>query len=217
MMNPPHRDGPATLFRMAVFALGVGLLATTGCAPDPAQSVLAPPNTVRADLLQSENLVPDFDISNPGGLQPFGALWKELDEDTPDDDLSHIWRVRIGQPPTSSEATVRLSNPVGPRPDPSQAHTLKVRWKVDGNYSTLTPQPTKLIYSLIHGGTVLATKMVFPSGQNYITDSVSVSPLAANQSYDDLEIFFKMDLKPTSPPVDTRIEGRITWARLEIR
>lgn len=217
MMNPPHRDRPATLLRMAVLALGVGLLATTGCGPDPEpRSVLAPPNVARADLLQSENLVPDFDISNPGNLEPFGSLWSQLDEDIPDEN-SYIWRVRFGQPPTSSEATVRLSDLVGPRPDPSQSHWLKVRWKVDGNYSTLTPQPTKLIYSLIHHGTVLATKMVFPSGQNYITDSVGVNPLAANESYNDLELFFKMDLKPTSPPVDTRIEGRITWARLEIR
>lgn len=213
-MNTSHGDGGGLRFRVGGLAVLSGLLAAAGCAPDRGSETVLAPKMANASLLSCEVLVPDQDYSNPGNLEPYGSLWTQLDEATPDDDGSYIWRYRIGQPPTVNEATVSLSDPVG-TPTSGQA-TVTVRWKVVGNYSTLTPQPTKLTYSLMYlGTTVLGTKTIFPSGSNYLTDSF-VATIPPNTDYRQLQIKFQLELKPVSPPADTEIQARITWAKLDV-
>jgi hypothetical protein len=213
-MNTSKGGSGRARFRVAGLAFLSGLLATIGCAPDPGSGPLIAPRVANSTLLSCEALVPNQDYSNPGNLEPFGSLWAQLDEATPDDDASYIWRYRIGQPPTVNEATVSLSDPVG-SPSSGQA-TLTVRWKVVGNYSTQTPQPTKLTYSLMYlGTTVLGTKTIFPTGSSYVTDSFVVS-IPPNTDYRQLQVKFQLELKPMSPPADTEIQARITWATLEV-
>lgn len=126
-----------------------GIVFAVGCAPEPTvpQGHERPKigASSRVLLIQDEDLVPNGDDSNPGVWEPFVNYWSVLD-DIDNDDTDYIFRNRLGLPPTTNAITVNLSNPVT-EPSPSQVHTIKVRWKVVGNYSTLTPQATGLIFS----------------------------------------------------------------------
>lgn len=199
--------------QVALFGMFAAMLGTTACAPDAAG-----PDVVATDVpsfdVQDENLVPNGDYSNPGFLEPYQALWSSLDEDTPNDDTDYVWRIRSGQPPTISAAEVDLTSPVGGTPSPSQAHTLKVRWKVEGNFSTSTPQPTLLNFKVIDPQNgVIANGTSIPTNNNYVTASTSVD---SNQitDWNNLRILLSIQLKPSG---SSQIEARVTWARLEIR
>ena len=201
------------LSQIALSVLTAGIFVNAGCTRD-ASDVGAVQFERTGTLLQDENLVPEYpDVSNPGDLEPLGSLWPQLDEDIPNDDVDYVWRNRWGLPPVYAQATVNLTDPVG-APSPSQNHILIVRWKVTGNYSTSSPQPTLLFYELLQGSNRIASKTVFPSGQSYVTDSVGVNGSSIT-NYAALRIRFSIQLKPAS--ASDEITGRITWARLEIR
>jgi hypothetical protein len=58
------------------------------------------------------------------------------------------------------------------------------------------------------------TKTLIPTGNSYITDSVSVDPHSI-ANYGLLQLYVEMELKPATQ--FDQIQGRLTWARLEIR
>jgi len=217
-MKRPHTGAARNaVIRVAVFALLGGLLGTTACASDtsgPESRVDFLP-VVPSHVIQDENLVPNYDYSNPGFLEPYGTLSQSLDEDTPNDDTDYIWRYRSGQPPTNSAAEVDLTDPVGDTPSPTQTHTLKVRWKVVGDYSTSTPQPTLLNFKLVDNQNgVIASGTSIPTGNDYITASTGVN-VGQISDYRALRIYLNVQLKPLY--TSNQIQARITWARLEIR
>jgi hypothetical protein len=210
-MNIPHVIRPYRA--LAFLALVVLILSSPSCASDT-QVTRPRASAPSFDGFPAQDLVPVADVSNPGNLEPFGNLWTVVDENPPNDDVDYIWRYRTGLPPTVSGATMRLSSPTS-TPDTSQRNTLKVRLRVDGNYSNNTPQPTYLRYSLqdLSGNTIM-TKTLIPTGNSYITDSVSVDPHSI-ANYGLLQLYVEMELKPATQ--FDQIQGRLTWARLEIR
>lgn len=201
------------LHSAALLAL-VGAIAFVGCTRD----VAAPDDDLRLSNrianLQDENLVPNDTASNPGAVEPF-ETWTALDDNLPTEDGLYAWRNRLGLPPTYSQVTLRLTDPTGGTPSPSQRHTLKVKYMVWGNYSTTTPQPTLLFYELLQGSTSIAQKTVSPSGADWVIDSVNVASNLITD-YNDLNIRLSLQLKPISDGMD-QIQGRVAWARLEIR
>jgi len=217
MINPPRRYSRPLRFRISTMLFVTGLVATTACATDPIgpESRLAP-KTPSLSILSNEDLVPNQDWSNPGSWSS-SPLWSNMDEATPNDDTDYISRIRIGLPPTNSVAIVNLSDPVG-TPSPSQVHTLKVRWKVIGNYSTTTPQPTLLSFRLLAGGGTgtIAASAAVPSS-SYVTTSYTLIQSEVNSitNYNDLQLYLEAQLKPATG--SNQIEARVTWARLEIR
>lgn len=214
-MNRSHSGVRSGATTVATFALVVGMVWTTACATDAAGPSVELMPGVTSSLLQDENLVPNNDASNPGNLEPFGSLWASLDEDIPNDDTDYIWRYRTGQPPTNSAATVDLTSPVGGTPSASQSHKLRVRWKVVGDYSTSTPQPTLLNFKVVdQTNGVIGSGTSIPTGSNYITDSAVVDPSLITD-YATLQIYLNVQLKPAFS--SNQIQARITWARLEIR
>jgi hypothetical protein len=221
MMNTSHWDGRSPRLRMTALALLAGLLATTACAPDPVgPELILAPNAARPSILvQNEDLVPYQDWSNPGSWGPgTGSLWTTVDEATPNDDTDYMWRDRFGLPPTNSVAILQLTAPVGGTPSPTQVHTLKVRWKVVGNYSTTTPQPTFLFYRLLEGanGPVIAAGSAVPSGSYATTSTVLLqSEVNSITDYNNLQLRLEAQLKPATQ--FDQLEARVTWARLEIR
>jgi hypothetical protein len=189
---------------MALWALLAGLVGDGGCAKDTVS-----PGIEKVDALSdvwSQILVPWEDVSNPGGFtSTTGQMWSALDESSCNDDADYILRDRFGLPPTISQATVRITNPVG-----TGGGYLKVRWKVIGNYSTFVPNPTSLYYELYSGSTQLAVHTVYPNGSNYVSDSVWANVANGN----GMTIRLTMTLKPTHSY--DQIEGRITCAQVEI-
>ena len=212
-MKNSHQNRPNRSVWLAALALAT-TLATSACtdATGTGSRTLKPGNPNFA-VLQDENLVPVSDFSNPGFLEPFGSLWSQLDEDVPNDDTDYIWRYRSGLPPTNSEASVNLSSPSA-IPSPSQTHTLRVRWKVVGNYSNNTPQPTMLTFQLIDvTNGVVGTGTSIPTGNNYIDVSTTANPNLITD-YNALRVRLNVQLKPVGT---NQIQARITWVRLEIR
>jgi hypothetical protein len=195
---------------IGVFAAMVGAPACATDVADPQAVEFAPGIPT---FIQDENLKPDQDWSNPGGWP--SPMWSSIDEDTPNDDTDYINKIRTGLPPTVSAGTVELSDPAA-TPSSSQVHTLKVRWKVIGNYSTSTPQPTLLSYKLLQGDNVIAAGTATPNG-SYTTFSKVLlqSEVDSITDYTVLRIKLEVQLKPASDW--DQIEARVTWARLEIR
>jgi hypothetical protein len=192
---------------MAVSALFAAILGNGACAKDSVSpGFVKMSNTA---TLVTETLVPYEDVSNPGGFGgTAGSLWASLDDATCNDDVDYVYRNRLGLPPTISQATVRLTTPVG---TPSGGF-VKVRWKVIGNYSTFTPYPTSLYYELFQGTTQKAVHTVYPNGSSYVTDSVSAGGVTG---WNGLTIRLTMTLKPASS--GDQIQGRVTCARFEVQ
>ncbi len=213
-MTTSQSHGRTRLLQVAVLALFAATLANTAWPKGNSSEEVIQSPTIPGSL-QDENLVPVHpDVSNPGGLEP-NPLWSSLDEDTPNDDSDYVFRNRLGLPPTYNEATVELSDPVG-NPNSSQEHTVRVRWKVTGNYSTNSPQPTLLFYTLLEGTTPIASGSVSPSG-SYSSGSRVLLTSEKNSitNYSALRIRLSLQLKPAG--ANDQIQGRVTWARLEIR
>lgn len=214
-MNASIPNRPTALLRISVAALFTAMFAIAGCAGDATAPRTVRPNFSETDV-QDEDLVPESDLSNPGNWEPNGSLWAQMDEGSPNDDTDYIYKNRLGLPATTSAATVELTDPVGGTPSSSQALTLKVRWKVTGNYSTTTPLPTILTYTLLEGTTVIATGSLSPSS-SYVTGTRALLQSEINNisNYPALRIKLEATLKPASDP--DQIQARVTWARLEIR
>jgi hypothetical protein len=215
-MKTSNYDGRNPGLLIAVLALA-GMLSATACATDPIgpESQGLSPGSGRYGVLQDENLVPiNPDYANPGNLEPYGSLWSVVNETVPNDDVNYIWRYRTGLPPTNSEATLRLSAPVG-TPSPSQSHTLKVRWKVVGNYSNNTPQPTSLTIQLIdRTNGVVGNGTSIPTGNDYIDVNVSMNTSLIT---DYANLLVRLNIQLTPATQYEQIQARITWVRLEIR
>lgn len=207
MKGSSNPNRPTGVSWMALSALFAAILGNGACAKDSVSPAFVKIGNTAS--LVTQTLVPYQDVSNPGGFGgTAGSLWASLDESTCNDDVDYIYRNRLGLPPTISDATVRLTTPVG---TPSSG-IVKVRWKVTGNYSTSTPFPTSLFYELLQGTTRKAAHTVYPNGSSYITDSVGASGIT---NWNGLTIHFQMILKPASS--GDQIQGRVTCARFEVQ
>jgi hypothetical protein len=218
-MKTSHSDGRRTGRRIAILALA-GMLGSTACATDSIapESRAVAPGSPHYTILQNEDLVPSWDYSNSNlyfeAFGGSGSLWSTVDEAIPNDDTDYMYRFRTGLPPSNHQAELSLTPPTG-TPSPSQSHTLRVRWKVVGDYSNNTPQPTMLTISLIDvANGVIMNQISIPTGNNYI-DVTLAGNGASITDYNQLRVRLNLWLKPST--AFNQIQARITSVRLEIR
>ncbi len=156
------------------------------------------------------NPVEDEPDTSPAQWESTAASWwAALDENVPDDDTSYLYRNRYGPNPETVTGTVRLDETLG-APPAGATGTIRVRWKVIGNYSLEYP-PTMLNVTLLHGSTPISSFGVWPSG-NYVTATRSVN-LSNLGTFKGFRLRLNADLKPVDFDM---IQARVTWANLEV-
>jgi hypothetical protein len=178
-----------------------------GCADERAVTAL---DIEEAAVQQCHIFKPVSDISGSEPVQ-WESLpwWQKLDEGVPDDDASYIFRNRYGPDPVNVTGTVRVAAGSN-EPTGVSTGTIRVRWKVTGDYSTQYP-PTMLNIRVIHGATPIASVGAWPS-PNYTTTSYGVY-LGDLTNFKGLRLKLDGYLKPAGFGM---IQARVTWVELEV-
>ena len=207
-----HTRSASPGFRLSFFA---SLLMIIACGRDDTTTspVQERKSALDAHIQTFIYLVPVSDVSNPGALEPLNNLYAQVDESVANDDVDYIWKNRLGWPFTLSHGTVRLSWPIGGQPSPSQVHTIKLRWKVIGNYQTPYTHLEWRLMQLSGAGNTMVYQGSCPASSTYVTCSASF-PGNVITDYTNLGIELGVALAPATS--GDQIQGRVTWARLEI-
>ena len=138
-------------------------------------------------------------------LSTHGYLWQALDEEVPDDDASYIYRLHYGPDTVSVTGTVGLYGMPHP---PGATGTVRIRWKVMGDYS-VEYRPTLLDVRVLSGPDYIGSFSVWPS-PNYVTGTRAFY-LSEGGAYYQV----KLDgfLKPVGFGI---VEARITSLQMEV-